>query len=129
MDANRPEGGDGRVGPPVFRGFEALGVNLSVLARIANVSEQEVYDWRYGLEPLPGEWAVLMTRLLGSWVRAFEIPPGHVPGDAPPYWRDEQRWLLEAARNWLHLAQEAIKDLPPTAYQSARARLRDRAAA
>ncbi len=128
-DASRPEDGDGRVGPSVFRGFEALGVDLSVLARIGNAPLEEVHSWRYGLKPLPAEWAILLTRLLASWVRAFETPAGHVPGDAPPYWRDEQRGLLEVARNWLHLAEESLKDLPPTAYEDAWERLRDRDAA
>ena len=95
-------------GHPVFRGFEMLGVAASDLARMCQVDEPLMENWRAGKTRLPGPWAILLTRMLATWVRnagaaaAFDAPDGDAAGLGGS--------KLDGAQNWLELAQETNKD-------------------
>ena len=95
-------------GYPVFRGFGAIGAGPGDIARIIGQSSVTVENWANGRDPFPDEWAVYLTRLLAGWVRALEQSSG-----------DVGRGSLAAGRNWLDLAREAVKDLPPQALAAA----------
>lgn len=95
-------------GHPVFRGFGAIGAGPGDIARIVGQSSVTVENWATGRDPFPDEWAAYLTRLLAGWVRALEQGSG-----------EGGRESLAAGRNWLHLAQEAVKDLPPQAFAAA----------
>ncbi len=95
-------------GYPVFRGFSAMGAGPGDIARIVGQSSVTVENWASGRDPIPDEWAAYLTRLLAGWVRALEQGSG-----------EDGRMSLAAGRNWLDLAQEAVKDLPPQALVAA----------
>ena len=99
-------------GHPVFRGFEALGVEPIDIAHMAGVDVKQVNLWRNGQQSLPGPWAVLLTRMLATWIRSVDVAaeryaatPG---GDAAGLGAS----TASRAENWLALANEANKDLP-----------------
>lgn len=99
-------------GHPVFRGFEALGVETIDIAHMAGVEVKRVTTWRSGAERLPGPWAILLTRLLGAWIRSIDIAAGQYTsapdGDAAGIGASK----VNRAENWLLLAEEANKDFP-----------------
>jgi len=105
MNAASPLGGH-----PVFRGFEALDVDMVDVARMAGVDIEQATQWRTGQARLPGPWAILLTRLLASWIRSIDIAAGQYAtapdGDAAGVGASK----VNQAENWLSLAEEANKD-------------------
>lgn len=95
---------------PVFRGFEAIGIKSSDLARMVGQPRQTLLDWRTGNPRMPDEWLVFLTKLLARLVEAMDQAPA-------PLGPDDDGIAL--ARNWLSLAEEALKDLPREAYEKA----------
>jgi len=95
---------------PVFRGFEAIGIKASDLARMVGQPRQTLLDWRNGTPPMPDEWLVFLTKLLARLVEAMDQAPA-------PLGPDDSGIAL--ARNWLSLAEEVLKDLPREAYEKA----------
>jgi len=95
---------------PVFRGFEAIGIKTSDLARMVGQPRQTLLDWRNGTPPMPDEWLVFLTKLLARLVEAMDQAPA-------PLGPDDDG--ISLARNWLSLSEEALKDLPREAYEKA----------
>ncbi len=95
---------------PVFRGFEAIGIKTSDLARMVGQPRQTLLDWRSGTPPMPDEWLVFLTKLLARLVEAMDQAPA-------PLGPDDDG--ISLARNWLSLSEEALKDLPREAYEKA----------
>ncbi|MCW9034248.1 MAG: hypothetical protein OQK35_06720 [Alphaproteobacteria bacterium] len=94
--------------PPVLRGYEALGIEESDLARMIDLPEEQLNEWRSGSEDVPDSWNVFLTNVLERLVEGLEGGSGSSPEGA------------RMARNWLQLAQENLKDLPRQAFDGAR---------
>jgi len=95
--------------PPVLRGYDALGIEVSDLARMIDLPEEQLSEWRDGAESIPDSWNVFLTNVLERLVEGVE---GGSATDTPRNAR--------MARNWLGLAQENLKDLPRRAFDGAR---------
>ena len=102
-------------GHPVFRGFESLGVEVIDIAHMAGVDVKQVNAWRGGKQILPGPWAILLTRMLATWLRSVDVATERYAatpdGDAAGLGAS----MASRAENWLALAEEANKDLPEEA--------------
>ena len=98
-------------GHPVFRGFEALGVEPIDIAHMVGADIKRVNLWRGGLQRLPGPWAILLTRMLSTWIRSVDVAAERYAatpdGDAAGLGAS----TASRAENWLALANEANKDL------------------
>ena len=88
-----------------------LGVGAADLARMCGVDEPLMENWRAGKSRLPGAWAILLTRMLATWVRNAGAAAAHdaPDGDAAGLGGSKR----DGAQNWLELAQETNKDFGP----------------
>lgn len=111
---------------PVFRGFEALGIGATELARIFNVAESTVHAWQRSAVQLPAPWAILLTDYLGAWLTTPPEPlRNHPASDDVNHAADRE--ASAQAQNWHELALESLKDLPKESHEAAKL-LRDRKA-
>jgi hypothetical protein len=94
--------------PPVFRGYDALGIETADLAKMINLTPEQLAVWRSGAEALPDNWSIFLTDVLNRLVEGMEVGTTAITNDAA------------MARNWLELAQENIRDLPRQAFDGAR---------
>ena len=94
--------------PPVFRGYDALGIEIIDLAKMIGLGQEQLNIWRSNAEPLPDSWSIFLTDVLQRLVEGMEGSSAPVPLGAA------------MARNWLELAQENLTDLPRQAFDGAR---------
>jgi len=94
--------------PPVFRGYDALGIEAADLAKMIGLPEAQLIVWGNSAEPLPDSWNIFLTNVLQRLIEGMEGSSEIVSSGAA------------MARNWLELSQENIKDLPRQAFDGAR---------